>query len=40
MTSLGEETEVGYGVGVKETSIMTETDLERRVLKLNTFYIL
>jgi hypothetical protein len=38
MASLGEETGAGYGVGVvKEASMMAETDLERRVLKLMLF---
>jgi hypothetical protein len=33
--SPGEEIGAGYGVGrVKETSMMAEADLERRVLKL------
>jgi hypothetical protein len=41
MASLGEETGAGYGgEGMKETSIMAEIDLERRVLKLKLFYIL
>jgi hypothetical protein len=38
MASPEEETGAGYGVGgVKETSMMAETDLERRVLKLKLF---
>jgi hypothetical protein len=38
MSSLGEETGVGHGVeGVKVISIMAETDLKRRVLKLNLY---
>jgi hypothetical protein len=41
MASLGEETGAGYRVGeVKITSIISLTDLERRVSKLNTFNIL
>jgi hypothetical protein len=41
MASLGQETGAGYGVGeLKETSMMAETYLERRVLKLKLFYIL
>jgi hypothetical protein len=41
MASPGEETGTGYGVGgVKETSMMAETDSERRVFKLKLFYIL
>jgi hypothetical protein len=35
------ETRTGYGGGeVKEISIMAETDLEKRVLKLYTVYTL
>jgi hypothetical protein len=38
MASPGEETGAGYGVGgVREISIMAETDLETRVLKLKLF---
>jgi hypothetical protein len=41
MANPGEETGAGHGVGeVKEASIMAETDLERRVLKLHIIYIL
>jgi hypothetical protein len=41
MASPGEDTGAGHGVGgVKVTSIMAETDLERRVLKLHIIYIL
>jgi hypothetical protein len=41
MASPGEETGAGHGEGgVKVTSMMAETDLERRVSKLNTFYTL
>jgi hypothetical protein len=41
MAISGEETRASYRVrGVKITSIMAETDLERRVLKLHTIYIL
>jgi hypothetical protein len=35
VASLGEERGAGYGVGgVKETSMMAETDSEKKVLKL------
>jgi hypothetical protein len=42
MAGPGEETGAGHGVGVlKETSMMAETDSERRVLKLKLLkYIL
>jgi hypothetical protein len=41
MANPGQETRVNYGgEGVKVTSIMAETDLERRVSKLNTIYTL
>jgi hypothetical protein len=41
MASPGDETGAGHGVGgVNITSIMAETDLERRVLKLYAIYIL
>jgi hypothetical protein len=37
----GEETGAGYGIGeVKVTATMAETDLEGRVLKLNTIHTL
>jgi hypothetical protein len=39
MASPGKETRALYGVGgVKVTSIMDETDLKRRVSKLQTIY--
>jgi hypothetical protein len=39
MTSLKEESGAGYGVGgVKGTSSMAQTGLERRVSKLNTLH--
>jgi hypothetical protein len=41
MANPEEETGTGHGVGgVKATSILAETDLERRVLTLHTIYIL
>jgi hypothetical protein len=41
MANPEEETGGGHGVGgVKATSIMAETVLERRVLKLHTIFIL
>jgi hypothetical protein len=41
MASPGEETGAGHEVGgVKVTSIMVETDLERRVLRLHIIYTL
>jgi hypothetical protein len=41
MASPGEETEAGHGIGgVEVTSIIAETDLERRVLKLHIIYSL
>jgi hypothetical protein len=40
MASPEEETGAGYGVGgVKETSMMAETDSERRILKLKLIFI-
>jgi hypothetical protein len=39
MASPEEETGAGHGVGgVKITSIMVETDLQRRVLRLHIIY--
>jgi hypothetical protein len=41
MASPGEETGAGHGVGgLKVTTIIAETDLERRVLKLHIIYSL
>jgi hypothetical protein len=41
MASPGEEAGAGYVVGgMKETSIIAEIGLERRVSKLNTFHTL
>jgi hypothetical protein len=41
MESSREETGAGHGVGgVKISSVMAETGLERRVLKLHIIYIL
>jgi hypothetical protein len=37
MSNPGEETGASYGIGVKETSMMAETDSERRILKLKLF---
>jgi hypothetical protein len=41
MPHLGEKTGADYGVrGVKETSIIAEIELERKILKLNTNHTL